>query len=154
MAPFVSLPAEEFLKFSLISSPPSGCSLSWATECGQAPLGDSETRGGGKLVPRWGLDLTFPKTKSRLSRECVAVLALVLTSLLSLNLTHVDKTLAKQDWVGSCVVPAFPFLLCEHQHFLSVAYTINFSQNLKILYKGKSFPPLPPVPYQQFKVWF
>lgn len=70
-ASFVSLPTEEFLKFSLVSSSPTGCSLSSATECGRAPRGDSEGRGEeGKLVLKWGLDLTFPKTKSSLSHEC------------------------------------------------------------------------------------
>lgn len=76
-ASFVSLPAKEFLKLSLISSSPSGCSLASAPERGRAPRGDSETRGEGKLVLRWRMDLTFPKTKSRLSHERVAFLTLV-----------------------------------------------------------------------------
>lgn len=75
-ASFVSLPTKEFLKFSAFLFTQWMFSVS-ATECGRAPLGDSEARGeGGKLVLRWGLDLTFPKTKSGLSQECVAVLAL------------------------------------------------------------------------------
>lgn len=37
-APFVSLPTKEFLKFSLISSSPSGCSLSLATSVAELLL--------------------------------------------------------------------------------------------------------------------
>lgn len=66
-ASFVSLPTKEFLKFSLISSPPSGCSLfrhpGWLSCSWSLSETGGEER---KMVLGWGMDLTFPKAKSRL----------------------------------------------------------------------------------------